>query len=233
MATDADYRCLHVLRPDQHHVGLPPFGAFYSKSFDDSGRGKARATSGLPHQAMAGALVGAIYYTRILKTLVLEQRPADFARCCGRRSLRHEGGHAGIGHADRRFRLLRPNSLMPVILPVAGLCHAMPQNAPADCGSDECQLANLCHLPGIRRHPAGHLLRQAQNGRLDERGRSADHRSNGLPYPAAISTRFPTAFALIVPLVGAINMTTPWAACRTATASGAFTAPLPACAAAL
>lgn len=57
-------------------MGLPPFGAFYSKFL------MIQASVNAGHiwiavLLLAGALAGAIYYTRILKTLVLEQRPAD------------------------------------------------------------------------------------------------------------------------------------------------------------
>ncbi|MBQ9537273.1 MAG: oxidoreductase [Desulfovibrionaceae bacterium] len=57
-------------------MGLPPFGAFYSKllmiqAAIDSGH------MGLAVLIFVGSLVGAIYYTRILKTIVFEKRPAD------------------------------------------------------------------------------------------------------------------------------------------------------------
>ena len=85
---------------------------------------------------------------------------------------------------------------MPVILPVAGLCHAMPQNALQIVEAMNVNWPIYVIFPDIRRHPAGHLLRQTQNGRLDERGRSADHPQQWLPYPAAI---FDTAFLLLCP----------------------------------
>jgi formate hydrogenlyase subunit 3/multisubunit Na+/H+ antiporter MnhD subunit len=57
-------------------MGLPPFGAFYSKFLMI----QAAVSSGyiwLAALILAGSLVGAIYYTRILKTLVYDERPAD------------------------------------------------------------------------------------------------------------------------------------------------------------
>lgn len=56
-------------------MGLPPFGAFYSKYLMI----QAAVSSGhvwLAVLILAGSLVGLIYYTRILKTLVFEERPA-------------------------------------------------------------------------------------------------------------------------------------------------------------
>ncbi|MDR2820366.1 MAG: oxidoreductase [Desulfovibrio sp.] len=56
-------------------MGLPPFGAFYSKYLMI----QAAADAGqiwLSALILAGSLVGAIYYSRILKTLVFEERPA-------------------------------------------------------------------------------------------------------------------------------------------------------------
>ena len=60
-------------------MGLPPFGAFYSKLL------MIQAAIDAGHMSLAvlifvGSLVGAIYYTRILKTVVFEKRPADLPR---------------------------------------------------------------------------------------------------------------------------------------------------------
>ena len=57
-------------------MGLPPFGAFYSKllmiqAAVDSGH------LGLAALIFVGSLVGAIYYTRILKTIIFVKRPAE------------------------------------------------------------------------------------------------------------------------------------------------------------
>ncbi|MBQ7738130.1 MAG: oxidoreductase [Desulfovibrionaceae bacterium] len=57
-------------------MGLPPFGAFYSKllmiqAAIDAGH------MGLAILIFTGSLVGAIYYTRILKTVVFEKRPSN------------------------------------------------------------------------------------------------------------------------------------------------------------
>ncbi|MDR0816055.1 MAG: oxidoreductase [Desulfovibrio sp.] len=56
-------------------MGLPPFGAFYSKFLMI----QASVNAGYIWMAaliLAGSLVGAIYYTRILKTLLFDERPA-------------------------------------------------------------------------------------------------------------------------------------------------------------
>ena len=60
-------------------MGLPPFGAFYSKllmiqAAVDSGH------LGLAALIFIGSLVGAIYYTRILKTIIFVRRPDDLPR---------------------------------------------------------------------------------------------------------------------------------------------------------
>ena len=57
-------------------MGLPPFTAFFSKYL------MIQSAIHAGHPALAaliliGSLVGAIYYVRILKTLVFEERPAD------------------------------------------------------------------------------------------------------------------------------------------------------------
>ncbi|MDR1857397.1 MAG: oxidoreductase [Desulfovibrio sp.] len=60
-------------------MGLPPFGAFYSKYLMI----QAAAQAGhlwIAALILAGSLVGAIYYTRILRTLVFEERPASLPR---------------------------------------------------------------------------------------------------------------------------------------------------------
>ncbi|MDD2965875.1 MAG: proton-conducting transporter membrane subunit [Desulfovibrionaceae bacterium] len=57
-------------------MGLPPFAGFFSKYLMI----QAAVDAGyiwLAALILAGSLVGAIYYTRILKTLVFEERPAD------------------------------------------------------------------------------------------------------------------------------------------------------------
>jgi formate hydrogenlyase subunit 3/multisubunit Na+/H+ antiporter MnhD subunit len=57
-------------------MGLPPFGAFYSK-FLMIQAATAAGQIWLAALILLGSLVGLIYYTRILKTLVFEERPAD------------------------------------------------------------------------------------------------------------------------------------------------------------
>lgn len=107
-------------------MGLPPFGAFYSKFL------MIQASVNAGHVwiavlLLAGALVGAIYYTRILKTLVLEQRPADLPP---------------VSEAPYSMRIamvilagltilfgLAPHLVMPVVVPVATMCYPVPPNA--------------------------------------------------------------------------------------------------------
>lgn len=100
-------------------MGLPPFGAFYSKFLMI----QASVNAGqiwLAALILAGSLVGAVYYTRILKTLVFEQRPDSLPAVC---------------EAPLSMRLgllvlaalclvlgLAPQLPMQLILPVASLC---------------------------------------------------------------------------------------------------------------
>lgn len=56
-------------------MGLPPFGAFYSK-FLMIQAAVAAEHLWLAALILGGSLVGLVYYTRILKTLVFEERPA-------------------------------------------------------------------------------------------------------------------------------------------------------------
>ena len=106
-------------------MGLPPFGAFYSKfmmiqAATDAGHVWLAAL------ILAGSLVGAIYYTRILKTLVFEARPehlpqvseAPFSMRLGLLTL------AVISLLLGFF----PQILMPLIEPVASLCFTQADN---------------------------------------------------------------------------------------------------------
>lgn len=107
-------------------MGLPPFGAFYSKFLMI----QAAVSAGQAWMAvllLGGALIGAIYYTRILKVLILEQRPAD-------------APEAAEAPFEMRLALiilaaltllfgLAPQILMPIVLPAAALCYAIPENA--------------------------------------------------------------------------------------------------------
>ena len=56
-------------------MGLPPFGAFFSKYLMIQAAVQANHIW-LGALIFGGSLVGAVYYTRILKTLVFEERPA-------------------------------------------------------------------------------------------------------------------------------------------------------------
>lgn len=107
-------------------MGLPPFGAFYSKYLMI----QAATSAGYIWVAallLAGALVGAIYYTRILKTLVLEQRPAELPPVeeapWGMRA-------AMLILAGISLLLgLCPQFLVPLVLPAAAMCFPTPENA--------------------------------------------------------------------------------------------------------
>ena len=184
-------------------MGLPPFGAFYSKFLMI----QAAASAGhiwVAALLMAGALVGAIYYTRILKTLVLEQRPADLPAV--------EDAPFGMKVAMLVLAMLTavfgfaPQLLMPVILPVAGLCHAMPQNALQIVEAMNVNWPIYVIFPVF-----GAILPAIFCGKP----RMAGWMSVGiLLITAAMVAVFGRnldtlsyCFALIVPLVGAINMT--------------------------
>lgn len=107
-------------------MGLPPFGAFYGKFMMI----QASIDAGYIWVAvmlLAAALVGAIYYTRILKTLILEKRPADLP---------------ALEEAPFSMRLamiilasicvllgLVPQLVVPLVVPAASLCFSMPENA--------------------------------------------------------------------------------------------------------
>ena len=101
-------------------MGLPPFGAFYSKFLMI----QAAVDAGqiwLAALILAASLVGAVYYTRILKTLIFEKRPDHLPQ---------------VEEAPFSMRLsllvlaavslllgLFPQAVMPLVLPVASLCY--------------------------------------------------------------------------------------------------------------
>lgn len=183
-------------------MGLPPFGAFYSKFLMI----QASVNAGHVWVAvllLAGALVGAIYYTRILKTIVLEQRPADLP----------EVEDAPFGMQLAMIILaaisllfgLAPQLLMPIVLPAASLCFLVPDNAP------QIMEAMSVNWPIYVIFPIfGAVLPAIFSGKP----RMAGWMSVGvLLLTAALVALFGRqldtlsfCFALIVPLVGAINM---------------------------
>ena len=100
-------------------MGLPPFGAFYSKLL------MIQAAIDCNHLELAvlifvGSLVGAIYYTRILKTIIFEKRPADMP------SVAEAPFSMRIGMAVLAFlsllMALVPQVPMHLVSPVASLC---------------------------------------------------------------------------------------------------------------
>ncbi|MBD5608275.1 MAG: oxidoreductase, partial [Desulfovibrio sp.] len=184
-------------------MGLPPFGAFYSKFLMI----QASVSAGHIWMAvllLAGALAGAIYYTRILKTLILEQRPADAPK---------------VEEAPFAMRLamvilaalcllfgLAPQLLMPLVLPAATLCYAIPDNAASIIEAMSVNWPIYVIFPVF-----GAVLPAIFRGRP----RMAGWMSVGvLLISAALVAIFGRnldtlsySFALLVPLVGALNMT--------------------------
>lgn len=100
-------------------MGLPPFGAFYSKFLMI----QAATTAGhiwLAVLILGGSLVGLIYYTRILKTLVFEERPADLPAVTDAPRSMQIG--MAILAAICVIMGLAPQVAMNLVVPVASLC---------------------------------------------------------------------------------------------------------------
>ena len=108
-------------------MGLPPFGAFYSK-FLMIQAATAAGHIWLAALILGGSLVGLIYYTRILKTLVFEERPADLP---------------AVTEAPRSMQIgliilagicvimgLAPQLAMNLVVPVASMCFTPNLNDP-------------------------------------------------------------------------------------------------------
>ncbi len=99
-------------------MGLPPFGAFYSKFLMI----QAAAEAGqlwLAALILGGSLVGLVYYTRILKTLVFEERP-DYLPAATEAPLTMRLG-MGVLAALCLLLGLAPQLPMQLVVPVAGL----------------------------------------------------------------------------------------------------------------
>ncbi|MBQ7607043.1 MAG: oxidoreductase, partial [Desulfovibrionaceae bacterium] len=102
-------------------MGLPPFGAFYSKllmiqAAVDSGH------IGLAVLIFVGSLVGAIYYTRIMKTVVFMKRPANLPPVAEAPiSMRIA---MGILAVLSLLMALVPQVPMQLVVPVASMCFA-------------------------------------------------------------------------------------------------------------
>ncbi|MCR4666069.1 MAG: oxidoreductase [Desulfovibrio sp.] len=102
-------------------MGLPPFGAFYSKLMMIQAAVDANHL-GLATLIFVASLVGAIYYTRILKTIVFEKRPADLPTVSDAPiSMRISMGLLAFLCL---FMALAPQIPMQLVAPVASLCYA-------------------------------------------------------------------------------------------------------------
>lgn len=183
-------------------MGLPPFGAFYSKFLMI----QAAVDGGQVWMAvllLAGALAGAIYYTRILKTLVFEQRAADAP---------------AVSEAPFEMRIalvilalltilfgLAPQLLMPLVVPAASLCFQAPENAMQIIQAMSINWPVYVILP---------VFGAALPAIFVGKPRMAGWTSVGIllltaALVAILGRNLDTlsyCFALIVPLVGALNM---------------------------
>ncbi len=183
-------------------MGLPPFGAFYSKFL------MIQAATSAGHLwvavlLLAGALVGAVYYARILKTLVFEPRPAALPAV--------EEAPLGMRLAMLALAVLSllfglaPQLLMPLVLPVASLAYTAPAQAPAILEAMSVNWPIYVIFPVF-----GAVLPALFCGRP----RMAGWMSVGVLLLTALLVvlfgrgldTLSFCFALLVPLVGAVNM---------------------------
>ena len=100
-------------------MGLPPFGAFYSK-FLMIQAATAAGQIWLAALILGGSLVGLVYYTRILKTLVFEERPADLPTVT--EAPRGMQAALVILAAICVLLGLAPQIPMKLVVPVASMC---------------------------------------------------------------------------------------------------------------
>ncbi|MDR2573137.1 MAG: oxidoreductase [Desulfovibrio sp.] len=183
-------------------MGLPPFGAFYSKFLMI----QASVNAGYTWAAvliLAGSLVGAIYYTRILKTLIYDERPA---------------GLPGVSEAPLVMRIplailaavslllcLAPQLPMEIVSSVASLCHQATLGDVKTLGALAVSWPIYVIVPIF-----GALI----PGGLSARRKAAGWSSAAvLLLTAALVFLFGRdmdtlsfCFALIVPIVGAVNI---------------------------
>ncbi len=183
-------------------MGLPPFGAFYSKFLMI----QAAVNAGqiwLAALILAGSLVGAVYYTRILKTLIFEERPSHLPQ------VEEAPFSMRLGLlALAAFSLLlglAPQLPMQLVLPVASLCYEPTSAAP------QIMLAMNVFWPVYVVLPVfGAVLPALFAGWR----RMAGWTSVGVLLLTALLVllfgrdldMLSFCFALIVPLVGAVNM---------------------------
>lgn len=184
-------------------MGLPPFGAFYSKfmmiqAATDAGQ------IWLAALILAGSLIGAIYYTRILKTLVFEARP-DHLPTVQEAPLYIRIALLALAAISLLLGLF-PQMLMPLITPVASLCFAPAETVPAILAAVDVAWPIYVIVPVF-----GALLPAA----FYRDRKSAAWTSVGVLLLTALLVllfgreldTLSFSFALIVPLLGAVNMT--------------------------
>lgn len=183
-------------------MGLPPFGAFYGKYLMI----QAAVSAGhiwIAALLLAGALAGAIYYTRILKTLVFEQRPADAA---------------AVEEAPWSMRWpliilaslsllfgLAPQLIAPLVIPVASMCYQAPANALQIIGAIQVNWPIYVLFPVL-----GAVLPAIFCGKPRMAGWMGVGVMLVTAFLVAVLGRqldtLSYCFALLVPIVGAINM---------------------------
>lgn len=184
-------------------MGLPPFGAFYSKFL------MIQASVNAGHIWIAvllllGALAGAIYYTRILKTIILENRPAN-APEIGEAPYSMQLGMIILASISLLFGLA-PQLIMPLVLPAASLAFSIPDNAPQILAAMNVNWPIYVLFPVL-----GAVLPAFFCGKP----RMAGWMCVGVLLVTALLVAvfgreldtLSFCFALIVPLIGAINMT--------------------------
>ena len=183
-------------------MGLPPFGAFYSKFLMI----QAAVDAGqiwLAALILAASLVGAVYYTRILKTLIFEKRPDHLPQ---------------VEEAPFSMRLsllvlaavslllgLFPQAVMPLVLPVASLCYPPAMDVPQIIAAMNVSWPVYVVLPVF-----GAVLPAL----FADWRKMAGWTSVGVLLLTALLVLFfgrdldtlSFCFALIVPLLGAVNM---------------------------
>ncbi|MCL1985475.1 MAG: oxidoreductase, partial [Betaproteobacteria bacterium] len=183
-------------------MGLPPFGGFMSKYLMI----QACVSSGHAEMAaliLLGSMVGLIYYTRILRVLVFEERPA---------------GAAKVEEAPLTIRLaltllagcavipgLAPQLLVTLVEPVASATFIVPPEAEGIFRSITVSWPGFVLLPF-----AGALLPILLHKRPAAAGWSTVAVLLATALYVGLAGRnldtLSYAFALIVPLVGALNM---------------------------
>lgn len=184
-------------------MGLPPFGAFYSKFL------MIQASVNAGHIWVAvllllGALAGAIYYTRILKTIILETRPRE-APEISEAPFSMQLGMVILASISLLFGLA-PQLLIPLVIPAASLAFAIPDNAPQILEAINVNWPIYVLFPVL-----GAMLPAIFCGRP----RLAGWMSVGVLLVTAVLViicgrnldTLSFSFALIVPIIGAINMT--------------------------